>query len=81
MYSHSRSVVFFLHQTYQWLLAFYPFLHPHTNSPEEKLNLIVNKTNGLFKNADIKHAVNQVDICLFIFHSFSVFIQINFWIK
>ena len=43
MYSHSRSVLFFSHQTYQWLMAFYPFLHPHTDSPEEKLNLVVNK--------------------------------------
>ena len=48
MYSHSRSVLFFLHetrpdQTYQRLMAFYPFLHPHTDSPEEKLNLVVNK--------------------------------------
>ena len=36
MYSHSRSVLFFFHQTYQWLMDFYPFLHPHTDSPEEK---------------------------------------------
>ena len=23
--------------------AFYPFLHPHTDSPEEKLNLVITK--------------------------------------
>ena len=43
MYSHCRAVLLSLHQTYQWLMAFYPFLHPHTDSPEEKLNLVVNK--------------------------------------
>ena len=42
-YSHSRSDLFFLYQTYKWLIAFYPILYPHTDSPEEKLNLVVNK--------------------------------------
>ena len=40
MYSHSRSVLFFSHQTYQRLMAFYPVLHPHTDPPKEKLNLV-----------------------------------------
>ena len=40
MYSHSRSVLFFLHQTHQWLMAFYPFLHPRTDFTEEKLNFV-----------------------------------------
>ena len=38
MYSHSRSV---FHQAYLWLMSFYPFLHRHTDSPEEKPNLVI----------------------------------------
>ena len=43
MHSRSKSVLFFLHQTYLPIaMAFCPFLHPHTDSPEENLNLTVN---------------------------------------
>ena len=44
MYSHSSQISFVLLASHlQMAMAFYPFLHPHTDSPEEKLNLVVNK--------------------------------------
>ena len=83
MYSHTISVLFFFHQTYQWLMDFYSFLHPHTDSPEEKLNLVGNKAI-LIRTLSLRHylpiiphAVNPVHIYLYIFHSFSVFIAQN----